>query len=46
MDPSVPQPSDSLHDSADAPVARSNKPRSESISQRSDDSQTAAEYVS
>lgn len=43
MDPSVPEPS-VPGDSADAPVART-KARTESISQRSDNSQTAAEYV-
>jgi hypothetical protein len=42
MDPSITQ--SSAADAADAPVARS-KARTESMSQKSDDSQTAAEYV-
>ena len=43
MDASAPLPS-APSDGADALAART-KPRSESISQRSDNSQTAAEYV-
>ncbi|KAK4033857.1 protein mlo2 [Parachaetomium inaequale] len=42
MDPSVTQ--SSVADSADAPVSRS-KARTESISQKSDDSQTAADFI-
>ncbi len=44
MEPPVPQPADSA-DSADATLAARTKPRTESMSQRSDNSQTAAEYV-
>ncbi|KAH6840692.1 putative zinc finger in N-recognin-domain-containing protein [Chaetomium sp. MPI-CAGE-AT-0009] len=42
MEPSVPGPS--VADSADAPVART-KARTDSISQRSEDSQTAADFI-
>ncbi len=42
MEPSVPQPGDGA-DSVDATLAARTKPRTESMSQRSDNSQTAAE---